>query len=123
MKTLGELRKLITDNDGVLEIGALKFTYKIGEDVDVKLDEWLVMWLSKNNPDATLLSGKNFSKTNDIDEMRQTVKEKSENFQNEKKAQETLMEAEKKLADAQNAIGKVEAYEKLLIGRDITISK
>ena len=123
MKTLGELRQLIIEHDGTLQIGALKFTYATEEDIDINFDGQLVMWFSKDKSDDCLLSAETFSISTDVNEAREALKEKNDGKREECKAKEALAEAEKKLTEARYSIGKIEAYEKLLIGRDITISK
>jgi hypothetical protein len=51
------------------------------------------------------------------------IKRGKEALKNERDAKKRLEEAEQMKNEAVTAIGKVEAYEKLLIGRQITISK
>ena len=123
LRTLGELRELIIENEGVLEIGVLKLTYTLESDVDISLGGQIVMWASRNRPDEAFLTDEIFSIANDINEAKEALKEKREGKREENNAKELLAKAEKKLLEAQNAIGKVEAYEKILIGRDLTIGK
>lgn len=123
MKTLGELRETIVSNGGELQIGALVFKCQSDTDVDVHFDGQLIMWFPKNEAGSALLCDKVFSISGDVDEARAALKRKRDGEREEHKTNEFLAEAVKKELIAQNAIGKVEAYEKLLIGRNITISK
>lgn len=56
MKTLGELRELIAQNEGVLKIGHLQFKWDSESDVDVYLEGDLICWFSKTLRDDDLLS-------------------------------------------------------------------
>lgn len=118
MKTIGDLRELITDEGGPLVIGAIKISYQgKGDDIDVYLEDDLVMWFPSSNEDSGRLDDAgNYS-------VDSRIHEGFEVLQAERKATRKLEEAEKKLAEAAHAIGKVEAYEKLIIGRELTIGK
>jgi hypothetical protein len=125
METIGDLRELITKNDGTLKIGALEFRYACKEDendelndVDVYLEDEMIMWIQGRNHGNTKLSGGDleFTVSGDIRESKKILRE-------ERSASKKLEEAEKKMSEAATAIGKVEAYEKLLVGREITIGK
>lgn len=125
MKTIGELRKLLLDNKGEIKIGDLVFSYEEGKDIDINLCNHLLMWLQGNNDDSCLLEKINFSIASEYEEeKREKTKEENKTInleleQTKKKLE--IIENEKK--DFSLFIGKVEAYEKLLMGRDVTISK
>lgn len=106
MKTLGELRKIIIENNGEFKIGGLIFKHSAGNDVDVHLDGRLIMWFETGEKDDALLTDKIYSII--------TTEEKTQDIGTDN----TAKDIEKAVA-----LGKVEAYEKILIGRDLTISK
>ena len=115
MKTIADLKVLIHSHDGELKIGSLRFTHQDGEDIDIHLDGDLVAYLTKDDNDETNLT--------DVELMvMDNIKRGREALSNERKIKKELEEANEAKHDALTAIGKVEAYEKLLLGRTITIS-
>lgn len=123
MKTLKDLRKIIINNGGELKIGALKLTYDEGKDVNIFLDTSLVMWVASGETDRCLLADVAHTVNSDVSEAQTALEEKREGRRQENKAQEAVDEANKKLAEAATAIGKVEAYEKMLIGRTVSLGQ
>lgn len=115
MKTIKDLREVLDKNDGTLKIGQLVFTTKEGDDIDVNLDDNLVFWVSKELPDDTLLA--------EIDGTVSSIIESRIKAQQKNKELKTkLEEMEKNQVDSQFALGKIEAYEKILINRSVTVS-
>ena len=124
IKTIGDLRNLIEENDNDLVIGEVNFCFKEGEDIDVHFHGSLVQWYSKDNAneitlsesDKTTLSEADKTTSSDIDKMDKTQKDNRE-------LKEKNEELEKRAVEATTAVGKVEAYEKLLIGRTVSIGQ
>lgn len=123
MKTLQDLKQMLTEHNGKLKIGDLEIEYPEGKDIDIRLEGQIAMWIPKEKDNASLLEDKITSIMADIQDGRDALKREREGLAEVDKIKDMFALAEKKLAEAQNAIGKVEAYEKLLLGRDITISK
>lgn len=116
MKTIKDLKLVIVSLGGVMKIGGLEFEYKIGQDIDVKLDGDLIMWVSKDIEDDILLAEVLYTVNFDV--------ENGKNARQEVKVlQKTIEELEKATGSNSLALGKVEAYEKILIGRELTIGK
>jgi len=115
IKTIGDLRNLIEDNDNNIVIGEVSLTFKDGEDIDVHFHGSLVQWYSKDNADTVLLNEARNTVSSDVEKGDKAQKENRE-------LKEQIEELEKKGVEATLAVGKVEAYEKMLIGRGVTIS-
>ena len=118
METVGHLKFDIGKNGGFeLKIGQLSFEYEGGEsDIDIKLEDDLIAYVPSGTSDDTALKDVELSVMGDIKRGKEALRE-------ERKATKLMEEAEKIRQESILAVGKVEAYEKLLIGRDITISK
>lgn len=127
MKTLKDLREMIISNEGNIKIGGINFSHKEGEDVDIKLNDNLIMWFKKNESDEALLSEVEYSTDSDIEEGKRALREERERVTAteavEKLEQSQLAEVTKQLAEVSLALGKVEAYEKMLIGRTVTLGQ
>lgn len=147
MKTVGELRKLIVGNGGELIIGVMSYSCHLGSpvlnesgdvvaestyysDIDIKLDGVLLQWINSGTPDHTLLS--ELGKRSTIDSLLPSSivddKEKENALARvdelEKKNVElenTILKDRKFESEAQKALGAVEAYEKLLLNRKVTL--
>jgi hypothetical protein len=131
MKTLGDLRELLKANDGKIEIGGISIIGIENQDIDIKYGYQLVAWYSSTQDSENLLDDdgtftKDFSFRKKIEG---SDKEKILNEQLEEK-EKIIEENKKEITGLETmvhsnalAVGKVEAYEKLLIGREITISK
>ena len=109
------LRKAIIESNGKIEFEEFSLDCE-GEkkDIDIHFNGKLIAWFNTDN---------NITVSDDIKKAFEALKMEKENEGKKSKAQEILDEAEKKIKEAATAIGKVEAYEKLLLGRDLTISK
>jgi hypothetical protein len=118
MKTLNELKDAITNSDSDLKIGQLSFGYAGGasDDIDIHLDGDMIAYIENETLGDTKLEDIELIIMSDIKRGKEALK-------NERDAKKRLEEAEQMKNEAVTAIGKVEAYEKLLIGRQITISK
>lgn len=122
LQTIEDLKNLLIENNGEIRIGSFKITQ--GSDVDFYLENKLIGWIPSNFDNGRKLEEDVFSKSADI---FPNINDKDERIASLTKEKETL---EKELKEAENlkiqvdlSLGKVEAYEKLLIGRDITIGK
>jgi hypothetical protein len=146
MKTLKDLREAIIKNEGSLAIGQLRFIHNAGQDVDVHLGSRLVFWISSQDKDEDLLENLRGTISSDvegldhksdfeqeylckfIDNTEQFFKRIRQNTIEEElrtdlaDVKKQLAEKEKLVKNSELALGKVEAYEKLLIGRGVTIS-
>lgn len=118
MKTVKDLRVLLKANGGKINIGKLRISSEgVGQDIDVNLNDNLLMWISQSDPDKELLENVG------------TINFDFENFGNSKKEIETLtklnteLETTLKSSNTDILKGKIEAYENILIGRDITAGK
>ena len=115
MKTIGDLRQLIKENGEALVLGELVFTWKDGEDIDIKFQGRLIQWIQETVSDETELHAAETSQSSDIERAFEKKK-------NTEALEAKIVDLEKKLQENALSIGKVEAYEKLLIGRGVTIS-
>jgi len=124
MKTLQDLRDLISQNDGKITIGALTFSYnKIDEaDIDVHFQNVLIMWFS-GTFDATSPLSEMYTVTSVFEEQKAALREKMEKKKEEANTPAPVVAETNKESVEQFALGKVEAYEKILMGRDLTIGK
>lgn len=131
IKKLGELRKLIEENDGIIHIGRFDIKYSSGADIDFRLDSNLIMWIGSGSDDDELLDGLFHSvdskfETKKGDGKDEVAELKDQKSKLEKKILEQGDRIEKlvKLYDeSKKDLGKVEAYEKLLIGRTVSIGE
>lgn len=121
MKTVGDLRKAIKDNGGELKIGLMRFTFEDDDDIDLHWGSELILWINKAEPDATLLDAEGITTTVDgFVASKEKIGEQATEIKDLKKEVETLTD---KVKDGALSVGMVQAYEKILIGRDVTISK
>ena len=126
IKTIRDLKNLIGVNMG-LKIGCISFEYpNEGGDIDIELNGQLLAWFDKP-ADETLLEDVNSTVSSDftglkekIDGLKEEKREIEIKFKEIETERNTLLEIKK---SGELALGKVEAYEKLLIGRDLNISK
>lgn len=118
IKTIGDLRKLMVANGGSLKIGSFEFkSAGDGNDIDVNFQDNLVAWYQSISLDDQLLDeGMTVSSDWDANESKK-LRKTNRDLENE------IIEMKGKAKSDELALGKVEAYEKLLIGREITISK
>jgi hypothetical protein len=119
LETVGELRELIKQNGGVLTIGTIAFETEDGKDIDVRHKGELCMWFSSSVSNHETIVGTE-SVTGVFQEKTTTeinLQEVNENLI----AEITTLKSE--LEKNKLSLGKVEAYEKLLIGRELTIGK
>lgn len=122
IKTVGDLRKYLI---GVthIRIGALTFYYTDEKDIDVKFQEELIMWWPAAVGDEVLLSSEEDAKsTETLADLKGDARKVTKDLL---AANEKIEELEKSggLVNqlGERAMGKVEAYEKLLIGRRVVL--
>lgn len=130
MKTIKDLRDLLSANGGKVKIGSLTISTSQNEreDIDIHFDNRLLTWIRKVENDDGLLE-KSFTSLNgdfDTDSLRK------DNFLHldkisslEVELQSTKKELDNALLLVRNselALGKVDAYEKILLGRHLTVS-
>lgn len=99
-----KLSQFIADN-GEIEMGPVRIFGGGGRDIDVYIDNRLVAWLSAANSDVSVMESSRDSFTKEIEVVKEVEK---------------VVEASSK--EDYILLGKVEAYEKLLLGRAVTIS-
>lgn len=96
MKTIGDLKRIIKENNNDLVIGEISFTYQEGEDIDGHFHGSLVQWYSKDISDDVLLSEVQPTISSSIEEEDKARKEnrelKKKNEELEKTAQEIMIE-------------------------------
>lgn len=117
IKTIGELRKKI-EEEGEFKVGVIKVSYDVGGDIDIYFKDRLIQWILADVSGDTLLTDLNdsdYSVSTDWDDIDE-IKKKNRTLEKRNEELEKIISTEKL------ALGKVEAYEKLLIGRAITIS-
>lgn len=121
IKTIGDLRKLVEENEGEIKIGSIVITYKQNEDIDIHFDGSLIEYYNSGSAsESNLIEEGSFS----IMDSPSILREKNEKERKELRELKEEMEVkDKRFVENNLSLGKVEAYEKLLIGRDITISK
>lgn len=129
MKTVKDLRDLVQANDGQINIGGLVIATNKDERTDINI-RWkgkLLTWVRGIELDGCDLSNVDTKLTDDfiVDKTTEVslgseITRLKENLNGIAKENSRLLEMVK-----QNdlAVGKVEAYEKLLIGREISIGK
>ena len=136
MNTLGDLKKVILESEGKLKIGGLSLSYSgnADSDVDIKLNGNLTAWISSDKEDDLELSGIDLTIKEDISSLKEDLNVLREKIRDLKKGNEEFDETLKKkddligalkikLKDDNLSLGKVEAYEKLLIGRTLSIGE
>ena len=120
IETVGNLRKLVDDNNGAFRIGTLSFANNDG-DIDVRHRGDIVMWFSSELKDENSLIGTEsvtgifYEKESDFcepDPQEEINKLKSE-----------IVTLKQSVKDCGLNAGKVVAYENILLGRDLTIGK
>lgn len=122
IKTIKELRDLIIENEGTLTIGAIKVKYSNDaghSDIDVYLNGDLITWIGEGADDEDLV-GEGYSISSDFE----SFKDKLRNSIKEVEALTEELKNTKDFAQGNDLLkGKVEAYEKLLLERTVTISE
>lgn len=111
IKTIEDLRRLIDENGGKITIGKLTISMNNVDaraDIDIKLGHELKYWVLSTIEDTTLLDGE--------DVLSVLYRPEAPNKEQEKTRKERIIVDNK-------FEGMVEAYEKILIGREITIGK
>lgn len=129
MKTVKDLKDLVLAQEAkVLKIGSLEFRCD-GEDqdVDVYINDKMAAWVSSGNANDTPLEEVNLNVDSAVFRGEEELSEVKSDNRKLRKANEKLeerLEAVKEQYDANHvALGKVEAYENILLGRDLTVSK
>jgi hypothetical protein len=120
-----QLRELIIESDGKLVIGKLSFEMKKDEDgkdgdIDIHFNEHLIQWVkSETDGEKELSDDEICNVQSDFLEFKDKLFE----AQRAKIKAEEMVE-EIKLASVSSELlkGKVEAYEKMLIGRGVTLT-
>ena len=127
MKTVGDLKRLIKESGGVLNFGAIRVTYvtpgvdETDNDVDVKHGHDLICWIGAEvSPDTLLEETGTFTNYVNFEEKMKGSSEKDEIISDLQKEVKILKNNQD---ENQLAVGKVEAYEKILLGRELTIGK
>lgn len=136
LNTLGDLRNLLEQNDGIIKIGLFKITNenKRENDIDFNVGGQVALWIPKDAPDEELLSGIEVSKmiavfrdagkedaqANKIMQLNETIAnfEEVENGFKKQIEQLEVIIKQKSLTE-----GMVVAYEKILLGRGLTIGQ
>lgn len=119
IKTIGDLRKLLSANGGTITIGKIEITYLVGQDIDIHFDGSLIQYYNSSESDeSNLIEEGTF---NYMDSPTQVREKEGNNRAKLRKAEERIEELEKLTDTNTLAIGKVAAYEKILEGRDLTI--
>jgi uncharacterized protein YwgA len=123
MKTVKEFRDLITSEGGEINIGCISIKYQEGQDIDIYACDRIFAWLNSNLEDRQNLSDVIVSVentwSNPSDDKKLIIDLENKNSDLDKE----LSVAKLALRDSGLLIGKIEAYEKLLMGRDLTIGK
>lgn len=133
-KTVADLKQLVLANEGSINMGKLTIEYKEGQDIDIKLNREILAWIPSGREDTDLLESEETVRYSGILEQLRT---ENENFVKTKIEMDSLVKDKeeiisKKEVEIQNlkesikendrVFGKVEAYEKLLLGRTVNIS-
>lgn len=123
LKNVEDLRRLLEDNGNSVQVGKIRITTEgEGQDIDFYVGETLVYWISGVEKAETLgdIKGTLSSEMTRFFENSEEVAD----FRKEKKDMEKkILDMEVKVQEAAGAMGKVEAYEKLLIGREVNIGR
>lgn len=120
---LRDLRRFILEADGEIKIGSVKIKHDDGCDIDVSLNGSLVCWISAGvSGDVNLVDVPTTIADNVDLKVNQNLKDEISG-KNEviEKLELDLRETKSQLSENQLAVGKVEAYEKLLLGRSVSI--
>ena len=134
MKTVKDLRKVILENDGQIKIGELEINHKEKGDIDFKLKGDLMIWICSSQDEEAELSQVSVSINEDINSLKGDVEKTKQTIQDLKenkseleekilKQGEKIQELLKKYDESKKGLGKIEAYEKLLIGRTVSIGE
>jgi len=121
IKTVGDLRNIIRQNGGSLVIGQIKIDYIEGSDIDIYFDDSLVQWYNSSCEDSdSLINEEAYNFTDSPSQIR----EKEGNSRKKlREAEEKIIELEKNIDKNNLTVGKVEAYENILLGRDLVLPK
>lgn len=121
--TLGKLREFILEAGGKIKIGAVGITYSSGGDIDVHINHNLVSWIDGDHGDSVEIEDVVPTTSDDFNmDVVRNLKNDIRDYGNQIGELKTkLKEAEEVSTQNQLAVGKVEAYEKLLIGRTVSI--
>ena len=110
IKTIGDLRELIKESGGTLEIGLLTIRYDDGKDIDFLYKGNLMQWISQTREDDV--------------ELESYIASGIDAAVIETVAKEKIVEVEKvietNMPDPKQS-GMIEAYEKILLGHKITL--
>jgi len=125
MIKIGDLRRLIKEAGGSILIGEAKIKYNEGGDIDVFIGSSLVAWAHSSNGDEVPLDQITASTNGDfkkeaVQNLTEMVTEKDKEIVD---LREKLERSEQDAKKNELAVGKVEAYEKLLIGRSVSIGE
>lgn len=130
MKTIKDLRDLLSANGGKIKLGSLMINTSQNEreDIDFHFDNRLLTWIRKVENDDDLLE-KSYTSLNGDFDTSSLQKDNSLHLDRisslEVELQSTKKEMDKALLLVRNselALGKVDAYEKILLGRHLTVS-
>ncbi len=121
MKTIDDLKKLVKENGGKLEIGLISIQNKDEDgDIDIYFDEDLIQWYGSSNIGTESLNDKSsYSTYEDIKNNKTKIREQRDKI---KELEDQLEIKSKQTAETSLAEGKVAAYELLLVGKNITIA-
>lgn len=123
MKILKDLLDCIQDSGGKLIIGDIEFA-RNGGDIDLKINGELVAWLKDDQSEKSLAevvtSVSSSYCTYSIHKEKDNKSEELIEMNREK--DECIKDLNKKIDIYSRAEGKIEAYEKILMGRSVTIS-
>ena len=111
MKTIEDLKKLVSENKGELKIGALIFKWdgKDDSDIDVSLNDDLVMWFGSGNKDTDSLTDEGaYTVSNNYTEL------KAENEKYRKENRDLELEFDK----LQKQVGELKARQARLNGKN-----
>lgn len=130
MKTIKDLRDLLSANDGKIKIGSLTISTSQNEreDIDIHFDNRLLTWIRRVENDDGLLEKSSTSLNGDFDTdslQKDNILHLDKISSLEVELQSTKKELDNALLLVRNselALGKVDAYEKILLGRHLTVS-
>lgn len=130
MKTIKDLRDLLSANGGKIKLGSLTISTSQNEreDIDIHFDNRLLTWIRKVENDDGLLEKSSTSLNGDFD-TGSLQKDNSLHLDRISSLEVELQSTKKELDNAlllvrnsELALGKVDAYEKILLGRHLTVS-
>jgi len=119
--TVGELRDLVAEQENKkLVLGEITIRLEDGDkDLEIHVFDNLVQWWNVDVDPTTELTNKNqytvSSSERDVKENWRTATKRVEELE------EAIKVAEAKAAESNLALGKVEAYEKMLLNRTVSI--